>query len=270
MFMNRKAVVAGHFYPGDKKRLEKMVKQFMPLSPRARPVLMAMVPHAGYIYSGALCGQVLSAINIPERVLLIGPNHRSPSASPAALADYETWQTPLGMVAYDCEITGMLSNASTIFKIDNRAHSNEHSLEVILPFLQVARPAVKISALSLGFLNWEEIEELAQAAAATITSLHEPLLILVSSDMNHYQPAQQTMLLDNLALAEIAALSPENLYQVVRRHGITMCGVLAAALGLQTALRLGASHSCLVGHTHSGIISGDDSQVVGYAGLWVA
>ncbi|MDR1396240.1 MAG: AmmeMemoRadiSam system protein B [Desulfarculales bacterium] len=267
--MNRKAVVAGQFYPGGKDQLEKTVKQLMPASSQTRTVIMAMVPHAGYIYSGALCGQVLSEIKIPERVLLIGPNHRSPSASPAALADYQTWQTPLGPVSSDCETTDMLINASAIFEIDNRAHSNEHSLEVILPFLQVARPGVKISALSLGFLNWEDIEELSRATAAVITSLHEPLLILVSSDMNHYQPAPQTMLLDNLALAEIAALNPENLYQVVRRNGITMCGALAAALGLKTALLLGAGQTRLVGHTHSGMITGDNSQVVGYAGLWV-
>jgi AmmeMemoRadiSam system protein B len=267
--MHRKAAVAGQFYPGDKNRLMALLKQLMPPAPRLQPALMAMVPHAGYIYSGKLCGQVLAAIEIPERVLLLGPNHRHPTAAPAALAEYQAWQTPLGLVEADRQLADLLTAGSSIFKMDNQAHAREHSLEVVLPFLQAARPQVKICALSLGFLSLEDVEELGRAAAAAIASLDEPVLILVSSDMNHYQPAERTLSLDNMALEQMMALNPGGLYRTVRNNRISMCGVLAAVLGLGAALELGAGQAHLVGHSHSGIMTGDNSQVVGYAGLWV-
>jgi AmmeMemoRadiSam system protein B len=267
--MNRKAIAAGHFYPQDKKRLAAMVQGFMNQVKPAGTALMAMVPHAGYIYSGRLCGQVLEEIEIPARVLLMGPNHRSPGAALAALAEYQAWETPLGLVEADLQLTETLAASSDIFKLDNQAHVHEHSLEVVLPFLQTARPEVKICALSLGFLSLDAIKKLGLAIASAITRQPGPVLLLVSSDMNHYQPADTTMRLDNLALEQMIALNPGRLYQTVRNNGITMCGVLAAALGLEASLHLGAGQAHLVGHTHSGIMTGDNSHVVGYAGLWV-
>jgi AmmeMemoRadiSam system protein B len=267
--MNRKEAVAGQFYPDNKNQLEAMVKRLMRPASAPKPAFMAMVPHAGYIYSGSLCGQVLGAIEIPARVLLLGPNHRANAAAPAALAEYQAWQTPLGLVEADRQLADLLLAGSPLFALDNRAHVREHSLEVVLPFLQTARPGVKICALSLGFLSLEDIEELGRSTAAAITGLGEPVLLVVSSDMNHYQPAERTLSLDNMALEQIMALDPGGLYQVVRKNGITMCGMLAAALGLRAALSLGARQAHLTGHSHSGMVTGDNSQVVGYAGLWV-
>ena len=265
--MIRKPLVAGQFYPADPGQLKDLLSEFMPENSSPHKAFLAVAPHAGYVYSGRLAGQVLGGVEVPPHVLLIGPNHRGTEAANAALADYQAWQMPLGQVPTDTDMQEKLLAASPLLKLDNRAHIQEHSLEVMLPFLQFINPRVKICALSLGMLSWPQVEELALALAATIGQLPQPALILASTDMSHYLNAREAARLDKMAIEKILAMDPRGLYQVVAENHISMCGMLAVSLGLKTALLLGAGRAELVGYTNSGVVSNDFRQVVGYAGV---
>jgi AmmeMemoRadiSam system protein B len=154
--------------------------------------------------------------------------------------------------------------------IDDQAHSFEHSLEVMLPFLQKRRDELEIVPISLGRLNLAECLMLGHGLAQVVSGWSEDVLLLASSDMNHFDSAATTEKLDAMAIEAMAALDPERLYRVVREHQISMCGVLPVVAVLQAARLLGAQECRLLQHAHSGRINGDDSSVVGYAGLTVA
>lgn len=266
--MIRAPLVAGQFYPAGPAALKAAVEKYMAIAGAEKRALLAIVPHAGYIYSGAVAGQVFGQVKVPRQVLLLGPNHSGRGAS-AALASYSAWQTPLGMVPASDTLNQLLLDNSSIITLDNQAHQREHSLEVELPFLQVKQPELRVSALSLGRLDWPRLQSMALSISQAISQCPEPVLIVASTDMNHYLSAGQTEKLDTMAIERITSLDPAGLYQVVRKHGITMCGVLAVVLGLQAALLLGASWAELTGYRHSGMVSGDNQQVVGYAGALV-
>lgn len=266
--MMRTPLVAGQFYPASPQALRRQVEQYLTSATGEQPALLAIVPHAGYMYSGMVAGKVLARVQVPQHVLLIGPNHSGKGAS-AALADYHAWQTPLGTVPVAGVLNELLLQNSSIIKPDNRAHENEHSLEVELPFLQLKQPQLHISALSLGRLDWPRVERIASDLSRAITQLGQPVLMVASTDMNHYQRAEQTKQLDALAIDRIIALDPAGLQRVVEQNAISMCGVVAVSLALQAALNLGARRAELVDYAHSGMTSGDNQRVVGYAGLLV-
>lgn len=270
--MVRNPLVAGQFYPADAGQLKALLDELLGAhikeKDERKPALLAIVPHAGYIYSGALAGRVFAELLIPEHVLLIGPNHSGRGAN-AALAGYDAWKTPLGLVPRNEELDSLLLKNCRSLKTDNQAHDYEHSLEVELPFLQKLQPLLKISALSLGRLSWPQMEELATGVADSIKELGRPVLTVASTDMSHYLPAQTTMAQDELALEKIMALDARGLYEVVRGRNISMCGVLAVALGLLAALKLGAVEARMIGYSHSGQANGDNQRVVGYAGALV-
>jgi AmmeMemoRadiSam system protein B len=230
---------------------------------------MVMAPHAGYVYSGKTAGQTFAQVKVPAKVLLLGPNHRG-LGKPVALSGYDGWQTPLGTVTQDEAFTQSLLDKSNKFTLDNMAHEQEHGLEVLLPFLQFKQPNLQITALSLGRLNWSVLKELAQVIALAIKEAAQPVLIVASTDMTHYLSAPQVEAQDRLALQEISQLNPFGLCQIVQQHHISMCGVLAVALGLEAAIALGAGSAELVEHSHSGMVNGDKLRVVGYAGMVIS
>lgn len=266
--MIRTPLVAGQFYPLAEHALKAEVEKYLAGAIVEKDALLAIAPHAGYIYSGALAGKVFARVKVPGHVLLIGPNHSGRGAN-AALAAYQAWQTPLGLVPTDNALNELLLRNSNIIKADNRAHEREHSLEVELPFLQLKQPNLQISALSLGRLDWQQAEVLGSSISQALSQFNQPVLMVASTDMNHYLSAEQSKQLDALAIERIAALDPAGLYQVVRQYGISMCGVLAVAVALQAAIKLGASAAELVGYSHSGLVNGDNQRVVGYAGALV-
>jgi AmmeMemoRadiSam system protein B len=167
-------------------------------------------------------------------------------------------------VPVSAETTAALASARGI-EIDRSAHLHEHSLEVQLPFLQRARPDVRIAALCLGPLALDACEEVGRAVAAAARDAGA--LVVASTDMSHYIPADAAREKDHVAIEQILALDPEGLYRTVRRERISMCGVVPTTVMLFATRALGASHAELVRYGNSGEVSGDDSHVVGYAGL---
>jgi AmmeMemoRadiSam system protein B len=263
--MLREPAVAGRFYPGSPTRLAAEVDGFLrPIGVRtAARGLVA--PHAGYVYSGAIAGEVYRRVEIPPRVIVLGPNHTGLGPQ-VSLWPGGSWRTPLGEVPIDDALTDALLEAPGV-ELDDQAHLHEHSLEVQIPFLQRARPDVAVAALCLGPLSFEGCEKLGKAVGAAAAAAGA--LVVASSDMSHYVTATVARAKDQLAIDRMLALDPSGLYEVVRREQISMCGFIPATVMLVAAREMGATRAELLRYGHSGEVTGDVDQVVGYAAIRV-
>jgi MEMO1 family protein len=263
----RQPAVADRFYPGSPAALRSAVAELLPATqPAEKQHARAVVsPHAGYIYSGALAAQTFSSIVIPETVIIIGPNHRGQGA-PIALSTSD-WAMPLGTVPADGEVGTLMVKYSQSIKIDELAHRYEHSLEVQVPFLQMLQKRLSIVPLVVSHISYPLCEEVAGAIAKAIQGSGRDILIVASSDMNHYETRRNTEKKDRLALQCIERLDANGLYHTVYDNGISMCGVIPVAIAMLAAKACGALTSRLIGYTDSGYVSGDTAQVVGYAGI---
>lgn len=267
--MNRQPIVAGQFYPAG-PALKKEVQAFLKLGgePSEKQALVAMVPHAGYVYSGAVAGKTLGRARLADTVVLLGPNHTGRGRRLAVWPD-GTWQLPGGGLAVDADLARAMLEADTRLAADYEAHLGEHSLEVLLPFLWVKNPATRIVPMVVGEYNSTVLGDVAVSLAGVIRDWPHPVSVVVSSDMSHYVSHDTAKALDALALAEITDLRPMGLFSVVRDQGITMCGVLPMTLALFVAVELGATRAEVVDYATSGQVSGDYRHVVGYAGVVV-
>jgi AmmeMemoRadiSam system protein B len=225
-------------------------------------------PHAGYVYSGAVSGEAYGRVEIPGTALILGPNHHG-LGSRAAISLKEEWKTPLGSVPMNASLAELILKNSPLMKEDTTAHQYEHSIEVQVPFLQVARPDISIVPVCLGVMDYESCRDLGGALAKAVRECATEVIFIASSDMSHYEPDKIAREKDEMALREILALNPEGLYSVVRRKGITMCGVIPVTVMLVAALEMGATKCELVRYATSGDVSGDYRQVVGYAAVTV-
>ncbi|MGA7827335.1 MAG: AmmeMemoRadiSam system protein B [Geobacteraceae bacterium] len=266
--MTRQPAVAGQFYTSNPIHLKAQLKNFVASQDTKVKALGTIVPHAGYIYSGAVAGSVYARVNIPETVIILGPNHHG-FGPRAALYPTGEWITPLGSVAIDQQLSSLITQNSPLIEVDSSAHLQEHSIEVQLPFLQFIRPDVLIVPLCLGFNDFASCRNLGLSLAKAIAEYKKEVLIIASSDMSHYQPEDVAHQEDSLAIQQALEINPEGLYSVVQGRGITMCGVIPATVMLVAALAMGAQKSELIRYSTSGEVSGDFNQVVGYAGVMV-
>jgi MEMO1 family protein len=265
----RAPAVAGRFYPGEPEILRRLVTDLLAGATAAEGLQSAialLVPHAGYVYSGGVAAAVFSAVQVPERVILLGPNHTG-MGPPLSLWDRGAWEFPGGRVPVEEDIGGRLKEECPELIPDPSAHRYEHSLEVQVPFLAARRPSVRIVPVVVGTTRKEPLEMLGRALASVIRGSKEEVLMVISSDMTHYEPAREAERKDLLAIGAMEAIDGESLQRVVKREGISMCGYAPAMAGLAAARNLGARKGRLVRYAHSGQVSGDDDSVVGYAGM---
>ena len=263
----RQPAVAERFYPGSPQALALAVQELMPSTAAVerRPARAVAVPHAGYVYSGSLAGETLARVIIPETVLLLGPNHRG-RGNPISLSN-DTWTMPFGPVDCDHQLCHDLVSHSRHFRIDESAHLFEHSLEVQIPFLQMLQKRLRIVPLVLSHISYPLCQELAETIAQAIAAHQGQVLMLASTDMNHYDSRENTEKKYRMALRCIELFNPYELYHTVRDNHISMCGVIPVVIAMLAAKALGGGKAEVVGYTDSGYISGDSNQVVGYAGV---
>lgn len=264
----REPAVAGAFYPGTAGELDRRVGELTPVSEDRHELLGCIAPHAGYVYSGGVAGTLFGHLEVPRRVIVLGPNHTGVGAV-IAVAPHDAWRTPAGDRPLDEELTRKIVTEVAGAESDTEAHWREHSLEVQLPFLRVRQPELRFAAICLGRLSLEHCLEMGRSLAAIVSELGEPVGLVASSDMSHYVSEENARRLDHLAIKAALARDPAALYETVRHHGITMCGVVPATVVLEAANRLGATGAHLVAYATSGDVSGDRSSVVGYAGICV-
>lgn len=262
----RNPAVAGSFYPGSLRELDRVVRSFTRDDPARVAAKGIVVPHAGFVYSGSVAGEVFSRVRIPSRHLIFCPNHSGTGAE-AAIMGKGSWRMPWGDVPIDEDLASRLAGASSILREDPSAHRDEHSLEVQLPFLRRFQPDFRFVPVALGRLSIEECRSLGEAAAGVLQEEAEPVLLIASSDMSHYLSDAEARSKDRKAVDAMLALDPEVLYRTVRAERISMCGVVPATVVLFAVRSLGATSARLVRYATSGEVSGDPDRVVGYAGL---
>jgi MEMO1 family protein len=268
----RHPAVAGRFYPKDPTILRADLKSYLATDGTTNETKVdspgCMVPHAGYIYSGHVAGAVFSKINIPSRCFVICPNHTG-LGRPLSIMSEGAWETPLGAVAIASDLANELKDAFSPLTEDTKAHHAEHAIEVELPFLQALRPDITFVPVALGTSQFELLEALGHALAKVIAAQSDPILIVASSDMNHYESDEITRTKDAKAIEQILKLDARSLFDVIKKENISMCGFGAAVTMLAATKRLGAISAELVRYATSADVSGDQEMVVGYAGVVV-
>jgi hypothetical protein len=265
-FMVRPPAVAGRFYPAEARKLSKQIEEYSPHETTQVRALGCVVPHAGYMYSGHVAGAVYSSIEIPSRCILLGPRH-FPQGQPLAILTEGSFVTPLGEARIDEELAEDLARECPLLREDPIAHAKEHSLEVQIPFLQQLRGDFRFVPVVLGTDRYSAMEQLGHAVATVVAARNDRVLVIASTDMNHYESDAITRAKDKRAIERILALDARGLYDTVRAEEISMCGYAATAAML-TALRdLGAKEAALIRYATSGDITGDREEVVGYAGI---
>jgi len=264
----RPAAQAGRFYPADADELRALVDRCLAGEPvEKQRVPAVMVPHAGLIYSGRIAADVLRRVEIPRTVIVIGPKHTALGVD-WAVAPQETWQIPGAQIASDPELAGELTEAIPGLVLDAAAHSQEHAIEVELPFFARLAPGTRVVGIAIGSGDLARCREFATGLANLIRNLPEPPLLVISSDMNHFASDTENRRLDEMAIQAFETLDPATLYSVVRDNHISMCGLLPAVIVLETLRQLGRVSALeRVAYATSADVSGDTSRVVGYSGL---
>ena len=268
--MIRLPAVAGRFYPADNGDL---TKQLRTLTDAIEPVeklraRACLVPHAGYMYSGHVAAAVYNKLAVPQRYIILGPRHYPQGEDLAILSD-GAWRTPLGEACIDSALAAEIKRACPLLREDSVAHRTEHSLEVQLPFLQMLVGEFRFVPIALGTIRFQELDQLGQAIAEVVAAETDEILVVASSDMNHYESDEVTRAKDRKALDKVLALDARGLHDTVRREGITMCGYGPAVTMLTAARQLGATRAEVLRYATSGDITGDREEVVGYAGVVV-
>ena len=272
--MTRLPAVAGPFYSASAATLEAEVAGCLDRSAQPGPLIAAISPHAGLMYSGPVAGSVYSRVLVPETVILVGPNHTGIGPALSVYPD-GTWQMPGGAVSVNRNLAQEILAHCPHAEADTSAHRREHCLEVQLPFLQSMRRQVQIVPIVLGTRDSALCRALGECLAAivaqstgTAASDGRPLLV-ASTDMNHYESDVITREKDRHAIDAIEQLDPDRLDTAVTTHHISMCGIAPALAILHAARLLGATSATLVRYATSGDRSGDRARVVGYAGFTI-
>jgi MEMO1 family protein len=269
----RQPAVAGRFYPGNADDLRAEATAYLsqpdPAVKTSVRAIGCIAPHAGYVYSGHVAGAVFARIEVPRRCVVLCPNHTGIGRALAVMSE-GAWRTPLGDVPIDSALATALKQRFPALEEDAAAHRAEHATEVELPFLQLRQPDLTFVPIALGTQQFEVLEALGNALAETIAAQSNHVLIVASSDMNHYEADVLTRIKDHRAIERILAMDARGLHEVVTGQNISMCGLGPAVVLLTAARKLGAKAAELVKYATSGDVSGDRDRVVGYAGVVVA
>lgn len=277
---SRPPAVAGHFYPASKSRLESTVRTLLQQVGQASPgrVLALLVPHAGYPYSGAVAAHAFAAAASQQfdLIVILGANHSGIAYDHFLLYPGTCFETPLGPVEIDQEMTRRLAGIGSGFILHRGAHRDEHSIEVQLPFIRVVFPDVKFVPLLVGRPVVNRLVE-AGKLLASLLSDRRPLL-LASSDLSHYPSYEDARHADTQTLKAIESFDPARVHEAMARlrrckppipNLLTCaCGEGALLLTMATSKALGAREAKVLHYANSGDVAyGLRDQVVGYAAV---
>jgi AmmeMemoRadiSam system protein B len=266
----RKPVVAGQFYPASERELKEEIGSFIKKGAVPKEVIACLLPHAGYLYSGRVAGETVSEIKMKDNFILLGPNHTGYGPGFSIMTE-GSWHTPLGEVKINSNLAKKILEHSRYLESDALAHTYEHSLEVILPFLQYFKNNFEFVPIIITFNNLSTLKEIGKEIALAIQGLHlaDSTIIVCSSDLTHYEPQLQAEKKDKTAISAILDLDEDKLTTNVRNLNISMCGYAPSVIMLAAAKLLGAKTASLIRYQTSAEITGDKDSVVGYAGIVV-
>ncbi len=226
----RKAAHSGRFYPSHKKDVKKLYESIL-LSERIKinyelaneKLIGAIVPHAGFMYSGYQAIHVFEILKSlkqkPEIIIIVNPNHTG-FGPPIATDENHAWETPLGKVDLDLDFINQI-----IFPKSSMAHQHEHSAEVMLPFLKyIMDNEFKIVPITLSVQNFKNAKTVAQEIFNVAKESEKKIFFIASSDFSHFISPQLGQELDNVVLKEIYKLNSVGVEQQVNSKNISVCG----------------------------------------------
>lgn len=267
--MIRRPAVAGSFYSGDASQLRGDIEDYVINDCKKHPALGIVSPHAGYIYSGLVAGNLYSRIKIPDTVVILAPNHTGCGVA-YSIWPGGVWRTPLGDVEVDEKVVDELAHVCPLVEKDQEAHLDEHAAEVQIPFIQYFNPNVKIVVIVISAGNIADLKNIGSGLSQVLQKLRPDALVVASSDMTHYESQASASRKDKIAINEILSLDEDALYRKVSDMNITMCGIYPTIAMLVCSKERGAKKAELVRYQTSGDVSGDYDKVVGYAGIMVS
>ena len=276
----REPVVAGKFYPDSPPRLKLAIEKFLQdaVPVRVKSPVAIIVPHAGYIFSGQICADGFKQVSNQKYdvVVILGTNHTSPRFQKVSLYPGKGFRTPLGTVAIDREVVSALMEADPAdCTLDKSLHEQEHSVEVIVPFIQVLFPKARIVPAVVGSPSIPMCTRFGQALAKAIKN--KRALIVASSDLSHYPNAKDASAVDQETLEAMTKLDPALLQTTIRAQmgrriaqlDTCACGEAPIMAAMAAAKWLGAVHGVVVSYANSGdsAVMFDRSRVVGYGAV---
>jgi AmmeMemoRadiSam system protein B len=262
----KKSVIAGSWYPGSSRVLKEDIQKFFSKAPDANlkgDIVGLISPHAGYVYSGQVAAYAYKCIigKIFDAVIVIGPSHRAMFRG-VSVYDKGGYETPLGIVPVDTELAEKMINAGSCVSSIPSAHAQEHSLEIQLPFLQVALGGFLFVPLIMGDQNRQTCINLAEAIFRAVGDRH--CLIVGSSDLSHFHSHEKALTMDTAVLHRLETMDDEGLLGDLAHHTVEACGGGPMAVTMIVAKKIGANRSKVMPYANSGDITGDKDSVVGY------
>lgn len=262
----RRPAVAGFFYPDRPEAVEAEIDRLIEHVEPKTVARAIVVPHAGWAYSGPVAGAVYGRVAIPRLTVLLGPNHTGTGPS-GSIMTRGSWAIPGGTLPVSRDLGSAILNACRELEEDEQAHAREHALEVQLPFLHHLRPEIEFVPITLMRTDLAFCRAVGAAVAQVVKAWPEPVLLLASTDLNHYESQAVSNLKDRTAIDAILSLDPERLHRTVREHHISMCGIAPTTALLSALAEMGTREARLVKYQTSGDVSGDTERVVGYCGI---
>lgn len=274
----REPAVAGKFYPAEADRLSAAVHAYLDAAepPKGVAPIALVLPHAGYVYSGQIAadGWRQAMAGTYDVIVILGTNHTTPGFGGVAVHPGPSFRTPLGLAPVDTQLSAALTDADPEFVFDTAVHQREHSVEVHVPFAQIALPDVPIVAAVVGRPDPELCTRFGRALAKA--GAGRRMLIVASSDLSHYPGYDDARKSDAAVLTAIAALDPAAVRRAIagewakRRPGLDTCacGEAPVLAAMAAAEALGATRGTVLSYANSGdAVVGDRTHVVGYGAV---
>ncbi len=263
----RKSVIAGTWYPGNPRILRSDIEKFfhnVPVEKVEGKITGLIVPHAGYVYSGQVAAFAYKIIRGEtfDAVILLGPSHRT-FFHGVSVYDRGGYETPLGIVPVDVSLAKDIMAQSKMISHIPAAHSQEHSLEIQIPFLQVALREFRFVPLVLGEQDRQTCETLAESIVRAVGDRR--VLIVGSSDLSHFHSYEKAVKLDSVVLRNIEKMDAGGLLKDLEENVSEACGGGPAAVTMMVSKILGADRAKILKYANSGDVTGDKGSVVGYA-----
>lgn len=269
--MKREPVVAGTFYPLEKNSLLKEIDFLInkhELGPKGikedKKLVCGIVPHAGYVYSGAVAAHFYSRIS-KSNFFIIGPNHYGVGYR-FSIFPKGVWITPLGKIKIDESISQELIEKTKILKPSYEAFLNEHSIEVQLPFLQY-RFNEDFQIVAIDIINdfpFPHFLEASKIIAKEIVKFLDKWKVVVTTDFSHYVPHEIAKKIDERVIQKILELDTKGFFRTINRLKASLCGFVSVAIAIEIAKILELK-PILYKYATSGDITKDYGNVVGYA-----
>jgi hypothetical protein len=263
----KKSVIAGSWYPGNPSTLRRDIENYFnsaSLPELNGEVVGLIAPHAGYMYSGKIAACAYNVIRGKkfDSVIVIGPSHRVAFHGVSVLSS-GGYETPLGIVPIDEDLAGKIKKTSPIVADFPGAHLQEHSVEIQLPFLQVALGDFLFLPLVMGDQDADTCRELSETIYKS--SQNKKILIIGSSDLSHFYNYNKAKQMDSIAVKHLKEGDAKGLLQSLENGEVEACGGGPMVVVLLTAHLMKADKSYFLKYANSGDVTGDKNSVVGYA-----